>query len=127
MARISRRAALGAASALAVAGGASAAATTPHPDGELIEACAQHRLNTIAFDEDDKDSGDDNPLWVAYMRTHDIINNAEPKTMAGVLAKARAAMFDGGEANYGRWNGTDGEAWAIDIVYDLLHLHGKVA
>jgi hypothetical protein len=79
----------------AAVGGALAlpvtALTGLHPDAELLLACQQHSGNADAFNADDADGDDDNPLWVEYERTRDIIWDAKPVTLAGLAAKAKAA------------------------------------
>ena len=79
-----------------------------------------------AFNEAEDDPGD--ALWAAYSLTRDFITESKPQTLAGVLAKARAARHeavdrDGDEC----WPGSMGEAWAFDIVNDLLRVTGRVA
>ena len=61
------------------------------------------------------------PLWDAYKRTRDAIYDAKPRTLEGMLAKARAAkaeamLLNGGEDPAG----SPAEQWAWQLVNDLL-------
>jgi hypothetical protein len=100
----------------------------PPPDAELIRLCAEHPARIAAAN--DHGSGlDDCPLWLAYERSRDAICNAKPQTMAGMIAKAKAAKaeatdFNGEEMIHG--SGTMGETWAWDLVNDLLRLEGTL-
>jgi hypothetical protein len=100
----------------------------PHPDAELIRICGEHRAR-IAAANDFGTGEDDCPLWLAYERSRDAITAAKPQTMAGLIAKARAAKaeatdFDGVEMSHG--SGTMGEIWAWDLVNDLVRLEGTL-
>jgi hypothetical protein len=102
------------------------AAAASSPDAELIRICAEHIENMNAYNNDLSDTeSDENPLWDAYERTRDAIDDAQPKTIAGMLAKARAAKAealdpDGEERADGR-----AAAWSWDIVNDLIRLNGS--
>ena len=94
------------------------------PDDELIRLCLEHP--TIIAAVNDYGSGEDDcSLWQAYERSRNAINSAVPVTMAGMVAKARAAKaearnLDGSESP----NGCPAETWAWDLVNDLLRLEG---
>jgi hypothetical protein len=124
----SRRAMLAGTDAVIAAVGipTAAVALAANPDAELIAACEQHPINTRAFNRYPEEGAETERLWAAYEATRDLISDAVPLTMAGVLAKARAAA---GEARglYGQeqWGGSMGEGWAYDIVKDLLRLSGN--
>ena len=94
------------------------------PDDELIRLCLEHPT-IIAAVNDYGSSEDDCSLWQAYERSRNAINSAVPVTMAGMVAKARAAKaearnLDGSESP----NGCPAETWAWDLVNDLLRLEG---
>jgi hypothetical protein len=97
-----------------------------HPDAALIAACEQHLLNTRAFNSHNEQGPEHERLWAAYEATRDLISDAVPLTMAGVLAKARAAAGEArGLEGQEQWGGSMGEGWAYDIVKDLLRLSGN--
>jgi hypothetical protein len=106
-----------------------ARATAPDADSELIRICAEHIVNMRTFNSSQSDlESDDDPLWHAYERTRDAIHDAEPQTIAGMVAKARAAEAEAMGANLnGDENpaGTLAECWAYDLVKDLLRLYGE--
>ncbi|MFT8245220.1 hypothetical protein [Roseomonas sp. BN140053] len=93
-------------------------------DAELVALCAQHITN---MDNYNRDGGileyEVDPLWQAYERTRDAIHAAVPQTLAGMLAKARAAKAEArglrGDENP---DNTPAEYWAWDLVNDLLRL-----
>jgi hypothetical protein len=102
-----------------------AAEPAPAPDADLIRLCAQHAANAAAFTASDADDG---PLWNAYAASRDAIHDAKPQTLAGMVAKARAAKaeattLDGEE----RPEHGPAETWAWDLVNDLVRLHGGEA
>lgn len=107
-------------------------AGTAHPDAELIRVCEQHVANLEAYlasDEGDRLFEDrldahSGPLCQAYHQTIDFISDAKPKTLAGILAKARVAKREawGGPDGEESFGGTVAENWAPDIVNDLLRL-----
>ena len=124
---MSRRTLLGSLAALVtVPVSANAVAATrrpaPSPDAELIRICEAH-LEIIRAAERDSTIEDDCPLWQAYERSRDAIHAAVPLTLAGVMAKARAAKAEALNPN-GSENpeGTPAETWAWDLVNDLLRL-----
>ncbi len=92
-------------------------------DAALIRLSAEHVANFAAYDAHGGAGPLDAPdlLWDAYERTRNAISAARPRTLAGVLAKARAAKAeaqrsDGGENP----DGTMAQVWAWDLVNDLL-------
>jgi hypothetical protein len=116
---------------LALAAGAVAAGTVlpigvagaaEHHDADLIRICAEHVVNMDAYNRSGAQLPlDDDPLWLAYERTRDAIHGAKPKTIEGMLAKARAAKaeargLDGSENP----ECTPAAYWAWDLVNDLL-------
>jgi hypothetical protein len=121
----SRRSALGASLAVLL-GGKVTQASAEHPDAELIELCRRHKVNRIAFIMDERDC-DENPHWEPYLATENAISEAEPVTMAGVIAKAKAAIHEATCLRTGDqdWGDCTAAEWAADIVYDLLRLHGE--
>ena len=86
-------------------------------DAELIRLCAEHVANMDACNR--LDSPPDGPLWDACHRTFDAIATAKPRTMAGILAKARATKAE--------FMGEDETCWSWHIVNDLLRRHGGAA
>jgi len=103
----------------------AALAGTSHPDAEIIALCAQHNRNREAWSAHGDDD-DDCPFWAEYERTRDAIAEAKPRTIEGMVAKARAAVEeslnpDGTEAPAG----CPAADWAWDLVHDLIRLHGR--
>jgi hypothetical protein len=101
-----------------------AAARARHLDADLIRLCEAHPA-IIRRAEEDSTYEDDCPLWLAYERSRDAIGAAVPVTLAGMVAKARAAKAEARNSN-----GTESpsncpaENWAWDLVNDLLRLEG---
>ena len=94
-------------------------------DADFIALCARHVVNHGAYERytgplDAKH----NPLWAAYEQTRDAIHEAEPQSIQGMLAKARAAKIEAGPCD----DPDDGVAirWAWDLVNDLLRLYGRM-
>jgi hypothetical protein len=92
-------------------------------DADLTRICAEHVVNIDAYNRSGGNGPDlaVDPLWLAYERTRNAIRDAKPRTLEGMLAKARAAkaearQLDGTEDP----NGTPAEGWAWDLVNDLL-------
>ena len=122
-----RRAVLGATTAAILAAAPAAAfgsIAAQNPDAELIRVCAQHVINMDALNsvEGWNEGG---PVWTDYDEIRDFITDAQPQTLAGVLAMARAARreatdLDGEE----RWSGSMGEAWAPEIINHMLRIAG---
>ena len=130
MSRPTRRAVLAGAGAVAALPGVAApAGAAPGPDAALIRLCAEHVANMDAYNASPGILElEDDPLWAAYEETRNAIRDARPQTMAGMLAKARAA-----KAEARRSDGTEepegcpAADWAFDLVNDLLRLHGAAA
>lgn len=96
-------------------------------DAELIAACTKHIANADAYNASDEPDFDDRPkpLLAAYRATGQAISHAKPVTLAGIVAKARAAKHDAGGAPSGRevWD----DRWTASIVDDLLRVCGGAA
>jgi hypothetical protein len=107
----------------------TSAAASPHPDAELIRVCAEHLVNWDAYNAYDGNlEPRDNPLWHAYERTFDAIESAEPQTIDGIIAKARAAKAEAQQPDGDEDPGFgEGAEWAWDLVNDLLRINGTVA
>lgn len=121
----SRRALLGAAAVLPIAA-VPVLAEAPNPDAEMIRLCAEHVANLHALNDPAAELADDDPRWTAYERTRDMIDAAAPQTLAGMVAKARAAKaealnLDGTESP----EGSPAESWAWDLLNDLLQITGR--
>ena len=124
---MSRRNLLGGLAALAVTPVASRAAPPmppSTPDAELIRLCAEHpaHIHAVNHGPEDEEGG---PIWDAYEHSAETIHNAKPLTMAGLIAKAKAARAealkqDGSESP----ENTLAANWAWDLVNDLLRLEG---
>ncbi|WP_431282748.1 hypothetical protein ACQW02_25640 [Humitalea sp. 24SJ18S-53] len=119
--------------ALAALGVCAAASRTvvaaPNPDADLIRICAEHVANIAAYNRDGgRLNCEDDPLWAACERTLYAIDDADPQTMEGILAIARAAKSEAQMPN-----GVEDPAncpaadWAWCIVNDLLRLYGGQA
>ena len=102
--------------------------TVFNPDADLIRLCEQHDQNRRASNADLEDADDDNALWLAYLDTKYAIDAAQPQTMAGMIAKARAAKGEAAAPD-GSECPENGPAarWAWDLVNDLLRLHGRAS
>lgn len=94
----SRRAALrwGGMAAIVGAVGLPAGAVPVQSDAELIAACAEHIENMDRFNLSTGDISDPDvsALWAAYTSTMNVIEEAQPKTIAGAMALARAALAE---------------------------------
>ncbi|TPG41933.1 hypothetical protein EAH89_28210 [Roseomonas nepalensis] len=100
--------------------------SSPHPDAELIRICAEHPARLQAVNHGSEE-GEDGPIWQAYAQSRDAIHAAVPVTLAGVVAKARAAKAealnaDGTESP----NDTPAGTWAWELLNDLLRLEGQL-
>ena len=101
---------------------AAQAATRAHPDTDLLEACAEHTRLHAAI----KSSlGDHDPLWDAFDRVCATIGSAKPRSISGMVAKARAAVLeawmpDGSEDP----DGSIAEVWSWQLAKDLARLAG---
>lgn len=101
---------------------------TDHADAELIRLCAEHVANLAAYSHSDDRTDCDDPLWQTCLRTEAAINALPPKTLAGVVAKARVAKAEAIETSAEAaevWEGTSGAVWARDVINDLLRLYGE--
>jgi hypothetical protein len=96
------------------------------PDADLIALCAQHKIARDDVNAEPDDMEDDDPVWLAYDHTRDAITASRPLTMAGIVAKAKAARFEGRhlDGTVGTPSST-ADHWAWDITSDLLRLHGE--
>lgn len=95
------------------------------PDAELIALCARHIVNLTAYNTYGGHlEPEDDPLCAAYEETRDAVEDAEPQTMAGVLAVARAAKAEARQPD-GSYDFDVGIAWrwASHLVDDLLRLN----
>ena len=103
----------------------AAPAANGNPDHDLIRRCADH-LACLAAVKAAPDEEEDGPAWLAYESNRDAISAAQPQTLAGLTAKARAAKL---EATF--WDSfenihdTMAEPWAWDLVNALLRLAGE--
>lgn len=98
------------------------------PDAELIALCDEHIKNHRAFNLDGGHlENERDPLWASYERTYAPIDDAKPVTMAGVLAKARAAQNEAVNPNNGGFDWDEGTylKWSSDVVDDLLRIAGE--
>ena len=99
------------------------------PDAELIQLCAAHSAITRACDESDPESTlkpEDDPLFQAYGRTCEQIRVARLKTLAGIVAKAKAVIVEDPEiADPEHCSHGPAESWSFDVVNDLVRLFGE--
>ena len=64
-------------------------------DAELIRICAEHIDNHAAFNARAGEVPlEEDPRWHAYLRSLHAICDSEPKKLAGIIAKARAALVE---------------------------------
>ncbi len=106
-------------------------AAAAHPDAVLIRICAEHIVNLHAYNAAPGGGLSDfesDPLWIAYIATHDAIDAARPQTLDGVIAKARAAKAEGDASP--AWADRCPESgpavsFSWDVVGDLLRLGGQ--
>jgi hypothetical protein len=120
---------------LAGAAGLPAATAVPavgagHPDAELLRLCASLPALRATFELDDTEYEDcaDSPAFGPYDDVLYLILAATPRTMDGVLARARVAkceatMPDGREL----YGDSPAGQMAIATVHDLLRLSGGPA
>ena len=95
------------------------------PDTDLIRLCAEHPKHMAAV-KDAPDEEEDGPAWRAYEENRDAISAITPQTLAGMIAKARAAKLEAGFWDrYENIHGTMAEPWAWDLVNSLLQLAGE--
>ena len=98
-----------------------------NPDADLIAACEQHPALLAAYNADPDEW--EGPKCAAMTRTCELIRDAKPQTMAGVVAKARAAKAEAlGPSGEEQVDFTsEAGAWAWDVLNDLLRLTGGAA
>lgn len=91
---LTRRLLFGTPTAAAAIASMPTAIAAVHPDAELIRLCEAHAaLRDLC--NSGVDGGDyDGPTWQAYDRSRDAISEAEPKTLAAMMAKARVAKAE---------------------------------
>ena len=126
---LSRRILFSSTTAAAVVASVPAAIAADHPDAELIRICEGHSALIRAANNDPGDDYD-GPVWEAFDRSRDAISAFRPKTIEGMVAKARAAkaeaqLPDGSEMENG--GGFPAEGWAWNLVNDLIALGGTGA
>jgi hypothetical protein len=99
-------------------------ARRPSPDADLIRICEGHAAVLEALQS--CNCLEDCPYWLAYERSRDAIHAAVPMTLAGMVAKARAAKLEARNLD-GTENpdGCPAENWAWDLVNDLVRLAGE--
>lgn len=127
MARSSRRSLLAGSIAIPLTVGAAIAAVSPGADAELIRLCDEYLRALAAYDRDGGhvESADD-PLCHALEALEQKLDGLEARTMEGVIAKARVALFsaqqlDGSEDFSTSYTGD----WPEQVIRDLLRLHGQ--
>ncbi len=113
-----------AALALAGAGIGGAVQAAPNPDAELIAVATEHVANVRAYNTD---GGylecEVDPLWHAYRRTMDALDNMRPQTLAGMASKIKAAEADADC----EFTDTHAGRWAWDVMQAVLAMAGDVA
>ena len=96
-----------------------------NPDAELIEVCDRHAglMDAVNLPAND-DETNDSPIWRAYYQSCHAISDAEPRTMAGLLAVARAAKAEARQPNGQMENGENGcaAAWSWTVLNGLLRI-----
>jgi hypothetical protein len=115
----SRRATLGV-SVAALLGSKTALAAPLNPDADLIRIAAEHVVNLRTFNAS-MEPGENGPLWQKYRRTYVALDEAQPQTLAGVAALARAAAAEHAV------DGGDNVEWAFSVVDGLVRVMGDVA
>ena len=97
-------------------------------DAELIRMCDAHAARLAAANDDgpDNDAAD-----LAYRASVDFINDTKATTLAGLLAKARAAKAEAAafysDSDEEHWQNGPAENWAPDVCNELLALFGSAA
>lgn len=119
---------LGASSGIVLAPN-GAFATSAHPDAQLIALCGDYMQAITVYNSDagNLEPAID-PLWQAVGAIEGQLDGLTAKTLEGILAKARVAMFhaqlpDGREEFCTSYTGD----WPEQVVRDLLRLHGGAA
>ena len=104
-------------------------APADNPDAELIRLFEAHGALSRACDASDPESTldmKDDPLFRAYGESCDLIRAARPKTLAGIVAKAKAAVAeDPALADPEYTSHGPAETWSFDVVNDLIRLFGE--
>jgi hypothetical protein len=97
----------------------------PHSDADLIRICEGHKAVVEGLHQ--CNCMEDCAHWQAYERSRDAIHAAVPVTLAGMVAKARAAKIEALNVD-GTENpdGSPAENWAWDLVNDILRLEGTL-
>ncbi|MDT8330180.1 hypothetical protein RQ831_03880 [Roseomonas gilardii] len=93
-------------------------------DASMIDRCASYPAAKRAM-EADPDQSDDQPSWKNYNRALDAIYDFRPRSVAGLVAKAQAAVFEATKPD-GSMSPENGAAadWAWDLVHDILEIFG---
>ena len=99
---LSRRLLVGTISAATAVASVPAAIAATNPDAELIRTCDGHAALMDAVNNEPGHMDDGSPVWRAYTQSRHAISEAEPKTLEGMMAKARVAKAqarqpDGGD------------------------------
>nr|WP_314074733.1 hypothetical protein [uncultured Roseococcus sp.] len=94
----------------------SAAATTAHPDADLIAACREHAKTHAAF----LVAADDSPEQEAYIASLRNITGVIPETFGGVIALTDAIMVEAITEN-GKFTveGNIADDWCFQVVRGL--------
>ena len=91
-------------------------------DAELICVCAEHIANRHAFNARAGEVPlEEDPRWNAYRVTMAAVSAAEPRTLSGLAAKARATKAEATQPD-GTVMPDDEVIWAFDLVEDLIRL-----
>ena len=92
--------------------------TPAQQDATGIAACGAYRATLDTYLARPDADGDEGPTWDAYSKVRDIISDFRPRTLAGLVAKARACQEERVERNgtIGSIRGTVAEHWATDLV-----------
>jgi hypothetical protein len=94
-------------------------------DADLIRLCDQHIVDMDTFNQHKGATRAHEKLGRAYDRSLDAISQATPRTIAGIVAKARAAKHQAtGPNGDGETGGSIAEQWALQIVNDLVRVGG---
>ena len=101
--------------------------SAPQPDAALIAACERHIVNHATYNAVAPVTRIDpvnDPLWAAYLESHEAVGATAATTLEGLIAKARAALV---ENDGGFEAGDTGAVWAYHILRDLLRMQGRTA
>ena len=125
---LSRRLLFSSTTAAAVVASVPQAIAATNPDAELIRLCDAHGALMDLVNSGVDDDDDDGPTWQAYDRSREAISAFRPKTIEGMLAKARAAKAEARRPDGSEMEDISGfppEEWAWDLVNDLLRIGGR--